>query len=78
MAARALSSDDAVVSTDGVAGVAFADTWSITGQLTWNLFEGFFTQARVKETQALVETARANYDTQELRSGSRWSKRTSR
>jgi TolC family type I secretion outer membrane protein len=61
-----MSSDDAVVSTDGVAGVAFSDTWSITGQLTWNLFEGFFTQARVKETQALVETARANYDTQEL------------
>jgi outer membrane protein len=54
-----MSSDDAVVSTDGVAGVAFSDTWSITGQLTWNLFEGFFTQARVKETQALVETARA-------------------
>ena len=40
--------------------------WSITGQLTWNLFEGFFTQHRVKETQALVETARANYDTVEL------------
>jgi TolC family type I secretion outer membrane protein len=61
-----MSSDDAVVSTDGVAGVAFADTWSISGQLTWNLFEGFFTQNRVKETQALVETARANYDTVEL------------
>ena len=61
-----MASDDAVVSTDGVSGVAFADTWSITGQLTWNLFEGFFTQHRVKETQALVETARANYDTVEL------------
>ena len=44
------------------ARLSFADTWSITGQLTWNLFEGFFTQAKVKETQALVETARANYD----------------
>jgi outer membrane protein TolC len=61
------ASDDAVVSTDGFAsGVSFADQWSITGQLTWNLFEGFFTQARVKETQALVEAARANYDSVEL------------
>ena len=61
------SSDDAVVSTDGFASsLNFADEWSITGQLTWNLFEGFFTQARVKETQALVETARANYDGTEL------------
>jgi len=60
------SSDDALVSTDGVAGVAFSETWSITGQLTWNLFEGFFTQHRVKETQALLETARANYETVEL------------
>ena len=61
-----MASDDAVVSTDGVAGVSFGDTWSIIGQLTWNLFEGFFTQSRVKETQALVETARANYDSVEL------------
>jgi outer membrane protein len=61
-----MASDDAVVSTDGVAGVTFADTWSISGQLTWNLFEGFFTKYRVKETQALVETARANYETTEL------------
>jgi outer membrane protein len=61
-----MSSADAVVSTDGVSGVSFADTWSITGQLTWNLFEGFFTQSRVKETQALVETARADYETVEL------------
>jgi outer membrane protein len=61
------ASDDAIVSTDGVAsGLSFSDTWSITGQLSWNLFEGFFTQARVKETQALVETARANYDSTEL------------
>ena len=61
-----MASDDAVVSTDGVSGVTFADEWSISGQLTWNLFEGFFTQYRVKETQALVETARANYETVEL------------
>jgi TolC family type I secretion outer membrane protein len=60
------SGDDALVSVDGVAGVAFSETWSITGQLTWNLFEGFFTQHRVKETQALLETARANYETVEL------------
>ena len=61
------ASDDAVVSTDGFASsLYFADEWSVTGQLTWNLFEGFFTQARVKETQALVETARANYDSTEL------------
>ncbi|HEY7140078.1 MAG TPA: TolC family protein [Methylomirabilota bacterium] len=60
------ASDDAIVSTDGVSGVSFGDTWSIAGVLTWNLFEGFFTQARVKETQALVETARADYETVEL------------
>jgi TolC family type I secretion outer membrane protein len=58
--------DDAVIATDGVSGVAFSESWSIIGQLTWNLFEGFFTQNRVKETQALVETARANYETVEL------------
>jgi TolC family type I secretion outer membrane protein len=60
------ASDDAVISTNGVSSTSFADTWSISGQLTWNLFQGFFTQNRVKETQALVETARANYDTVEL------------
>jgi outer membrane protein len=60
------SGDDAFISTDGVSGVAFSDTWAITGQLTWNLFQGFFTQNRVKETQALLETARANYDSTEL------------
>jgi outer membrane protein len=60
------ASDTAIVSTNGVSSVQFGDTWSITGQLTWNLFEGFFTQARVKETQALLETARADYETVEL------------
>jgi TolC family type I secretion outer membrane protein len=59
--------DDAIIATDGVGtGVAFSESWSITGQLSWNLFEGFFTQNRVKETQALVETARANYEGVEL------------
>jgi outer membrane protein len=56
-------SDELVFSSGGT---SFSDTWSVTGQLTWNLFEGFFTQNRVKETQALVETARANYETVEL------------
>ena len=61
------SGDDAVIATDGVgSGVAFSEQWSITGQLTWNLFEGFFTQARVKETRALIDTARANYESIEL------------
>jgi TolC family type I secretion outer membrane protein len=61
------ASDDALISTDGAAsGISFADQWSITAQLSWNLFEGFFTQSRVKETQALLETARANYETVEL------------
>ena len=58
--------DDAFIATDGVAGVGFSEFWAVTGQLSWNLFEGFFTQNRVKETQALVETARANYETIEL------------
>jgi outer membrane protein TolC len=61
-----MASDDTIVSTNGVNGVTFGDQWSVAGVLTWNLFEGFFTQARVKETQALVETARADYETVEL------------
>ena len=60
------SSGDAVISTNGVAGVSFSDNWSIAGQLTWNLFEGFFTQEKIKETQALVDTARADYESLEL------------
>jgi outer membrane protein len=60
------SSGDAVISTNGVAGVSFADNWSIAGQISWNLFEGFFTQAKIKETEALVDTARADYETFEL------------
>jgi outer membrane protein len=60
------SSGDAVISTNGVAGVSFSDNWSIAGQLTWNLFEGFFTQERIKETQALVDVARADYESLEL------------
>ncbi|HEV8309817.1 MAG TPA: TolC family protein [Methylomirabilota bacterium] len=42
------------------------ENWSIGIQLSWNLFEGFFTVTRIRETQALVEVARANYDAFEL------------
>jgi len=42
------------------------EAWSIAGTLSWNLFQGFFTLNQVRETQALVEAARANYDTFEL------------
>ncbi len=42
------------------------EVWSITGNLSWNLFQGFFTKSRVRETEALVEVARANYDSTEL------------
>ncbi|MBI4013053.1 MAG: TolC family protein [Candidatus Rokubacteria bacterium] len=42
------------------------EVWSITGNLSWNLFQGFFTQSRVAETQALTDAARANYDALEL------------
>ena len=42
------------------------EVWSITGNLSWNLFQGFFTQSRVTETQALTEAARANYDALDL------------
>ena len=42
------------------------DVWSVGITLSWNLFQGFFTVNKVKETQALVEVARANYDTLEL------------
>jgi outer membrane protein len=42
------------------------DTWSVGITLSWNLFQGFFTVNKVKETQALVEVARANYDALEL------------
>jgi TolC family type I secretion outer membrane protein len=42
------------------------ETWSIGATLSWNLFQGFFTQARVRETEALLGAARANYDSLEL------------
>jgi TolC family type I secretion outer membrane protein len=42
------------------------EVWSVTGNLSWNLFQGFFTAAQVEETGALVEAARADYDSLEL------------
>jgi TolC family type I secretion outer membrane protein len=42
------------------------EVWSISGNLSWNIFEGFFTKARIQETQALVAAAQANYDTLDL------------
>jgi outer membrane protein TolC len=45
---------------------ALHETWSITGNLSWNLFQGFLTASQVRETTALVAAARANYTTQEL------------
>ncbi len=45
---------------------ALHEAWSVAGVLSWNLFQGFFTTYQVRETQALVEAARANYDTFEL------------
>jgi TolC family type I secretion outer membrane protein len=42
------------------------EAWSIGAALSWNLFQGFATQSRVRETEALLETARANVDTLEL------------
>ncbi|MBI3457283.1 MAG: TolC family protein [Candidatus Rokubacteria bacterium] len=45
---------------------ALHETWSIAGTLSWNLFQGFFTTHQIRETQALVGAARANYDTLEL------------
>jgi len=43
-----------------------SENWSITGNLNWNLFQGFFTASQVRETRALLEVARANYSSQEL------------
>jgi outer membrane protein len=42
------------------------EAWSIAGTFSWNLFQGFFSTYQVKETQALVQQAQANYDTTEL------------
>jgi outer membrane protein len=60
------SSGDALVGVGGFAVPAFGEEWSIAATLSWNLFEGFFTTSRIRETTALVEVARANYDAFEL------------
>jgi TolC family type I secretion outer membrane protein len=49
---------------EGLANLS--QVWSLGVTLSWNLFEGFFTQNRIKETEALVETARANAEALEL------------
>ncbi|HSE96065.1 MAG TPA: TolC family protein, partial [Methylomirabilota bacterium] len=47
-------------------GLTVNESWSIGVSLSWNLFQGFFTTNKIKETLALVDVARANYDTLEL------------
>ncbi|MBI1894609.1 MAG: TolC family protein [Candidatus Rokubacteria bacterium] len=42
------------------------DNWSLSVTLTWNLFQGFFTRARLRETRANLEATRRNFDTLEL------------
>ncbi|MBI2467962.1 MAG: TolC family protein [Candidatus Rokubacteria bacterium] len=42
------------------------ERWAVGLQLSWNLFQGGFTINRLRETEALVETAQANAETLEL------------
>jgi TolC family type I secretion outer membrane protein len=60
------SSGDALVGVGGFAVPSFGESWSVSATLSWNLFQGFFTTGRIRETTALVEVARANYDAFEL------------
>jgi outer membrane protein TolC len=60
------TSGDALIGVDGIAQPSFGDVWSITANLSWNLFQGFFTQSRVAETEALVQAVRADADALEL------------
>jgi TolC family type I secretion outer membrane protein len=60
------SSGDALVGVDGFVVPAFGETWTLAANLSWNLFSGFFTLNRIKETEALIETARANVEALEL------------
>ena len=39
------------------------DNWSVSVTLSWNLFQGYFNQARLRETRANVEAAERNLDT---------------
>jgi outer membrane protein TolC len=60
------SSGDAIIGVDGTATPSFGEEWSVSFNLSWNLFQGWFTTNRVKETEALVQTARANAEALEL------------
>jgi TolC family type I secretion outer membrane protein len=60
------SSGDALVGVGGFAVPSFGESWSVSATLSWNLFQGFFTTNRIRETAALVEVARANYEALEL------------
>lgn len=42
------------------------EVWSIAGTLSWNVFQGFFTVSKIRETEALVEIARANAEALDL------------
>jgi len=42
------------------------ERWAVAATLSWNIFQGFFTTARLRETRANLEVARANYETLEL------------
>ena len=42
------------------------DDWSLSVTLTWNLFQGYFTQAKLRETRANLEVAEKNLETLEL------------
>jgi outer membrane protein TolC len=50
----------------GVGEDELNEAWSIGAALSWNVFQGFLTQNRVRETEALLETARANAQALEL------------
>jgi outer membrane protein TolC len=55
--------------TDPAANLFGQDTWAVAGTLTWNLFAGFFNLNRVRETEANLDAAQANYDSLELQVG---------
>ena len=55
-----------IVGTTSIEEPPTREVWSIALTLSWNLFQGFFTTNKMRETTALLEVARANYDTFEL------------
>jgi outer membrane protein TolC len=60
------NSGDALIGVEGFRIPTLGEAWSVSATLSWNLFQGFFTTGKVRETTALVEVARANYDAFEL------------